>query len=143
MIGEKLKSGCIGAYYLYDIYDTDIKPIDIFCKSEIGEDFGGYAVVDHIYEYETKRKFQEYDVITGYGDKNSKVHIAIKLILKDYTLSEKYYYINPHKFYYWDNRFEDMIKTKSKEIKIIKKLMKTNNEYKREEKLERIVNGRI
>jgi len=36
-----------------------------------------------------------------------------------------------------------MIKTKSKEIKIIKKLMKTNNEYKREEKLERIVNGRI
>jgi len=94
-----------------------------------------FAIVENIVCLETDKVYNEYDLITGCGDRNSKVKVGVRLITKDLTPINDILYFDPHGIY--EVRLEDKINYFQKKIDIIKSIKKLQST--REEKLKRIL----
>ena len=138
MQNRKLKKGEILGIEKYT-YD---KPTDMPCFSggNLGNDrYSIYGVVVGIRILETNNVYDEYEIVTGHGDSNSKVVIQVRYVDTDFTLMNEIHEYDPHKVYGDAKQWEDEIKTREVQISNWKKLIASNHEYKRQEKFERIL----
>jgi len=87
-----------------------------------------FAIIHHIHELTSGKNYSKYDIITGCGDKNSKVEVAFRIINIDFKLEEKIHKLNPHKLGLVENSIKDKIKENLEYIKIYQKLLLVDDE---------------
>lgn len=123
MVGLEGKLVSVGDLCKYTLGYDNGRSVDVWCKvTSIKDDSGNL--------------YGEYDVITGWGDKNSKVTFDLKTIsyCKDLSNIDSLYGelnnkiildVNPHKVYfhydYWLKETEDKIKFLNKKKKFLLK----------------------
>jgi hypothetical protein len=93
-----------------------------------------YGLIEYIIDNNGKI-YNSYDIITGHGDKNSKVLVAVKLFSNDYKISNFIFEFNPHNIY--KPEIDILIKKHEMYINNLKKLK--NVSKLRELKLKRIL----
>jgi len=98
----------------------------VFFVSENGA--SSYALIEHIQDIETGEKYSQYNVITGWGDENSKVEIACRIINNDFKLEQEMNYFDPHNVGLHEENIKDQIIKYSKYIETYKKLLLVGNE---------------
>ena len=109
------------------------------CKFMIDHTNYMFGIVYNIWDYNTDTYHKEYHVLTGYGERNSKVAIGYRIILDDFTLTNEVYYSDPHDVHYWSDRIDDLINRIQKDMTTSEKIKSIKNKFNREEKLKRIL----
>jgi len=122
-------------------YDPPTNIPFIACGDLDNERYMVLAVVDSIWDYKNDKTYGEMILITGHGDINTDVIVRVRHLKPDYTLDDKIEEYDPHDIYGDEKRWKSEIEKREKQIANWKKVINSNSEYKRKEKLERIIDG--
>lgn len=119
---------------------------DAFTYKELvsGDVVKGYGIILDIVDINTKESFQEKEIITGWGDKNTKVNIIIKFIAKErdlWNINEFIEYVknpsiieyNPHcvtkiSLKNFEKKYKDGIQNMNRKLEFIRKYSVTRDE---------------
>lgn len=125
-----VSNSLLRAYFNPDDYDFPQK-----YKIRLDYDDNIFAIVENIISLTTDEVYHEYDLITGWGDKNSKVKVGVRLITRELKPIDDILYFDPHGVY--DACLNDYINNCNKKIDIVKSIKELQST--REEKLKRIL----